>query len=109
MFCNQAINGFFSKESKNGNPFFCIRICGIQPELVKLVRGCPIGIQPNIASFGFAEFTTIGLDNQWTGENKRFSSRFPTDQFGSGGHVSPLVAAPKLQFAVQVIVEPVKV
>ena len=50
MFQNNGFNFILWQERKYFNILFCIFITTIQPELVKLIRRCFVGIKPNISS-----------------------------------------------------------
>ena len=109
MFVDQHIDCITGQEGEDADPLFSIRIAGIEPELVKLIGGGPNRIKPDIATFCFTEFSAICFCDQGVGKYKGFTTAFTTDQFCTGGHIPPLVAATHLEFTVFMLVQPVKI
>src|SRR6266480_3407494 len=97
------------QKSKNPDPFCSVGIGCIQPELVELVGTGFYGIKPDISFFSFPKFSTISLCYERTGKRKCFSSCFSPDQFCAGSNISPLVTSSHLQFAIHVLIQPIKI
>ncbi len=53
--------------AENAHVLGHVGICGVQPKLIKLVRGGAFGVQPNVSGFGLAELGAVGLFDQRCG------------------------------------------
>ena len=111
MLSNQSIDGLFLQRGENLDVFLGILIADIEPELVELVWRGALRIEPNVATFGLAEFLAIGLGDQGASQGKGlvFETQRPANQLRTRGDVAPLVVASELQLAVFVLVEPEEV
>ena len=97
------------QEREDADPFFCIRVGGVQPKLVKFVGGSFDRIEPDVAFFGLSEFAAIGFGEEGAGEGEGLAAGFATDEFRAGGDVAPLVASAHLKFAIFMRIEPIKI
>ena len=97
MFSDQSIDPSGRQDGEDFDITCGIFIGGIQPELIKFIRGSTFRIQPNISRFGFPEFFSIALGHQRPGQAIGVEPFFTTDQFASGSNISPLVGTSHLQ------------
>ena len=85
--------------------FFSISVRNVEPELVELVGRGVARIEPHIAAFGLAEFSSVGLGDQRASKCVGLASGCAADKFCAGGYVAPLVGTAELQTAVFLLVE----
>ena len=84
-----------------------VLVADIQPELVELVRGGLLRIEPDVAFLRLSELGSVGLAYERASEGERVGlAEHPADELRSGGDVAPLVASAKLETAALVLVEP---
>src|SRR5690606_25953304 len=105
----QGFNFFTTREGEYTRELFHILIGGVEPELVKLIGGSTLGVQPHIAAFGFPEFGAIGLGDEPGGNGECFTASDPPDQLGPRNNLAPLIGAAHLDQAVSVLPEMVKI
>ena len=86
-----------------------IFVAYVQPELVELVGGRLLGVEPDIAFLGLAELGAVGLADKRAGQCESLAAVHTADKFGAGGYIAPLVAAAKLENTVLVLPEPVEI
>ena len=103
--CDQRFNRLFIEHRKDLDVTFCIFIADIQPELIEFIGRGITWIEPNVSRFSFAEFGTVSLFDQRTGQTISLSTQFTTDQFSTSGNISPLIRTTHLQFTVFVLIE----
>ena len=110
MLGDGSLDLLFPEQCENLDVAVSILVGHIEPELVELVRGCPLRVEPDIALLGLAELLAVGLPDERAGEGVSVClSESSADELGSGGDVSPLVASAHLQTASLVLVEPEEV
>ena len=68
-----------------------------------------MSIQPNIPLFSFSKFRSVCLCNKWAGKCICFTTHFSPNEFCTRNNISPLVAATHLQFAVFILIQPIKI
>ena len=84
---------------------FGVGVGCVEPELVELVWACLVGVEPDVAAFGLAEFTAVGFGDEGAYECVGFAVCGAADELGASGDVAPLVGAAELEFAAVVLVE----
>ncbi len=77
----------------------CVDVGAVEPELIELVGGSLLKIEPYIAAFGLAKLGTVSLGDQRTGECKSLAAFHTADELGASGDVAPLVGATHLELA----------
>ncbi len=82
-----------------------IRVCHIEPELIKGIGRCLIRADPDRARLGLTEFGAIGLGNQGGGDPKYLLLVHAPGQINPARDIAPLVAATHLHGAVTALVE----
>ena len=86
--------------------FRSVVVAYVEPELVELVGGGALGVEPDVAALGLAELAAVGLGDQRACEGESVvTSGDAAYQLCAGGDVAPLVRAAKLQVAALVLVE----
>ena len=95
----------FSEQCENLDIAVSILVGHIEPELVELVRGCPLRVEPDIALLGLAELLSVRFPDERAGKGVSVClSESSADELGSGGDVAPLVASAHLQTAAHILV-----
>jgi hypothetical protein len=84
-------------------------VLGVDEKLVEFVRAGFLGIEPDGAALGFAEFTAVGFGDEREGETPGEEPDFFADEVGAGGDVAPLLGAADLEFAVEDLAEVAKI
>ena len=109
VLCFHRLYFFLCLQSKNADVVRHIGIARIEPELIKLVRASALGIQPDIATFGFSKLGSVCFFNQWCGQRKCFSTVHAANQLGTRGDISPLIATTHLQHYILVFPQVVEI
>src|SRR5215510_4244589 len=86
-----------------------IPVIDVDPELVKLIGGGQLSVQPDGSSRGFAHFLPTRRSQKWKGHDKGFAIGYPTNELNSSNHVAPLVVSPDLEHAAIALKEHQKV
>ena len=102
-----VVDGLLVKKGEYLDVSFRVLVAYVQPELVELVRGGLLRIEPDVALLRLSELCSVGLADEWAGEGERVGlAEHPADELSAGGDVAPLVASAKLETAALVLVEP---
>ena len=86
-----------------------VLVADVQPELVELVRGGALRVEPDVALLGLAELGAVGLLDQRAGQREGLAAVHAADELRARGDVAPLVGAAQLQDAAAVLPEPVEI
>src|SRR5262245_21825963 len=76
-----------------------IPIIDVNPELVKLIWGGQLSVQPDGPRRGFAHFLSTRRSQKWKGHDKGFAIGHSTNELNSGNHIAPLIVSPDLEHA----------
>ena len=95
----QSINLLLGQCSEYLYVAFGILVAHVQPELVELIWRSVARVEPDVSGLCLAELATVGLRNQRAGQCKYLPAVRTANQFGTGGDVTPLVAATHLELA----------
>ena len=96
---------FFGIQCENTDVFFAVLVAAVNPKLVESIGRGLLGIKPDVALFGLAEFAAIGFGDERAGEGESLAVGLATNQLGTGGDIAPLVAATHLQLAVVMLIQ----
>src|SRR5262249_38491374 len=86
-----------------------IPIIDVDPELVKLIRGSQLSVQPDGASCSFAHFLPTRRSEKRKGHGKGFAIGYPADEVNTSDQIAPLIVPPYLEHTVIALEEHQKV
>ena len=106
LLLDEGVDFLLVEDGEYLDVFLGVGVAHVEPELVELVGGGALGVEPYVAALGLAELAAVGLGDQRAGEGESVvTSGDAADKLGTGGDVAPLVGAAELQVAVLVLVE----
>ena len=107
MVGHKCLNGLLIKVGKDLDIALGIVVTDVEPELIEGIWRGTIAVEPHVSTLCFAEFPPICLRNQRTGETESlgFIAQSAANQFGSRGHIAPLVIASELQTHAMMLIE----
>jgi hypothetical protein len=105
----EVSDGFLIEEGKELEVADDVAIVGIDPELVEAVDAGFLGVEPDGAADGFAEFTAVGIGDEGEDEAVGLAAEAFAAEVDSCGDIAPLIGAADLEFAVMVAAEDVEV
>ena len=79
-----GVDGLLVKKGEYLDVSFRVLVAYVQPELVELVRGGLLRIEPDVALFRLSELCSVGLADEWAGEGERVGlAEHPSDELWS--------------------------
>ena len=107
MLGDSGVNGLLIQHSEYLDVPLGVLVADIEPELVELVGGGLLRVEPDVTLLCLSELCAVGLLHERAGEGESVGfAKDPADQLGTGGDIAPLVASSKLEAAALVLIEP---